>query len=280
MSTLRRLLAALLVLGGLAALAVGVPTAWVKHTVLDTDRYTAAVAPLIAEPAVQATVSTALVEAVTSRTSVPEPLVGPLTTAVSRVVASDAFVPVWERAVRESHEHALAALRGEGRGFALDEGTLSVELAPLVAALVPRLEAAGIPGAGSLERVDGSVELVSSPELARAARAAEAVDRWGTAVLVLGVAMLVAAVLVSPRRGATLVWAGLGVVAVSAVHRLAWQTVTGGAQGEGASDHGTARLVVAALGEGVGGLVTTVAAVGGVAVVLGVAVLLASRRRG
>lgn len=279
MLILRRFLAALLVLGGIAALAVGVPAAWAKHTVLDTDRYTEALAPLIDEPAVQATVSTALVDAVNSQITVPQPLTGPLDAAVSRLVASEAFVPAWERAVRDSHKHALSALRNEGKGLALEEGTVRIEFAPLVAALVPHLEEAGFPGTSVLHRIDGSFEVFSSPELAQAAGAVGVVDRWGTDILILAGVLLAAAVLVSPRRGRTLIWAGLGAIAVSVLHLLGWRAVTGGAQGDGAAGRETARLVVEALGEGVDGLMMTVAVAGGTAVLLGTAVLMSARRR-
>ncbi|MGN0062834.1 MAG: hypothetical protein ACI379_01220 [Nocardioides sp.] len=278
MLTARRFLATLLLLCGLAAVAVGVPSSWAKQSVLDTDRYTEAVAPLIEEPAVRATITDALVTAVESQLSVPDALAGPLRRVVAGVVGSDAFVPAWETAVRSSHEHAVAALRDEGKGLALDDGTLRVELAPLVEALVPRLEAAGIPGASALKRVNGTIELVSSPELATAARAASAVDRWGTDLLVAGTVLLLAAVLVSPRRGTTLVVGGLGLLVVSAVHLALFRRLTADAGADASSTRETAGLVIAALGDGAEGLVLATAVAGGVAVVLGLGVLLVSRR--
>lgn len=278
MLAVRRALAVLLMLCGVAALAVGVPAAWVQRSVFDTERYTDALSPLIAEPAVQATVSDALVQAVTAQITVPQVLNGPLESAVDALVASDAFVPAWEQSVRVSHQHALSALRDEGKGLALDDGTLSIELAPLVDALVPRLEEAGIPGTAALGRINGTFELVSSPELATAARAAGAVDRWGSAVLALGVVLLLGAVLVSPRRGVALIWAGLAAVVVSALHLTGWRAITQGVEGEGSQGRETARLVVEALGQGVDGLMMTVAVAGGAVALLGVAVVMTARR--
>lgn len=273
----RRFLATLLLLCGVAALTVGVPAAWAQRTVLDTDRYTEAVAPLIAEPAVQASVTDALVQSVTSQVSVPRPLRGPVRTAVARAVASDAFVPAWETAVRLSHEHALAALRDEGKGLSIEDGTLRVELAPLVEALVPKLTSLGVPGAEGLARVNGTLDLVSSPELERAAGVASAVDRWGTEVLTAAAVLLLAAVLLSPARPGTLVAVGLLTLGVSGLHLVLWRSLTSDAGAEGS--HPTARLVVAALAEGIQPLVLAVALAGAATLVLGAGAHLATRAR-
>ncbi len=278
MLRLRRVMAGVLLVCGLLALVVGIPASWVKESVFDTDRYTRAVGPLIDEPVVRDTVSDALVKAVNGQVTVPEVLQRPLRATVGHVVSSEGFASAWEVAVRASHEHTLAAIRDEGRGLAIDDGTLRIELAPLIGALVPRLEEAGIPGTAALSRINGSFELVTSPELARVAGAAGVVDRWGSTLFGAAVVALLASVLISPRRGRTLLVAGLGTLLVSGVHWRLWGSVVDGARAGGSQGRETARVVAVALGDGYGDLIGMVAVGGAVALALGILLVVFVRR--
>lgn len=231
-----------LVLTGALLAPVAVVTSWARGLVVDTDRYLATVAPVADDPVVQQAVTqratTAIVEALdverlagdlTSAVaglglpprvaglveSLQEPLVGAVTTrvrsAAGQVVASDAFSSLWATANRTVHDQLVAVLRGDDAALAqLDaDGTLSVQLGPVVEQVQERLVDRGVTVAARLPAVNPTFPLVSSPDLVRLQAGYRLLDLLGTWLPWLVVGLLTAAVLLARRRARALVAVGL-----------------------------------------------------------------------
>lgn len=139
-------------------------TIWVGATVLNTDRFVALVAPLRRDPQVIASVSSYIADQVvasldiTGRTASILPaggqfLVGPLEQSVhdyvqmraADVLSSDRTQATWQAVERSAHAELVSALRGQPSAVTIADGVLSVDLLPLIAATLSRLQQA-VPG--------------------------------------------------------------------------------------------------------------------------------------
>ncbi|UZN01709.1 hypothetical protein [Cellulomonas sp. S1-8] len=221
---------------------VAAVTSWARSLVTDTDRYLATVAPIADDPVVQQAVTnrttTAIVEGLDVEglagdlttavaglglpprvaglvESLQEPLVGAVTgrvrSTVGQVVASDGFSAVWATAHRTVHEQLVAVLRGDEDAIAdLDaDGTLSVQLGPVVEQVQERLVDRGFTVAARLPAVNPTFPLASSPDLVQLQSGYRLLDVLGTWLPWLVIALLVAAVLLARRRARALMTVGL-----------------------------------------------------------------------
>lgn len=282
MTFLRGILSAILLVVGLGLVGVGVPTLWADRNVIDSDRWTDAVAPLIREPVVRDDVARALADPIADRLDLDSTLRTLLLRATERVVATDTFADVWRTAVRTSHDYAVDALRDKRTGVSVAEDGVVIDRADLVEALRPRLAEAGVPFADDIPAGEGTIVLAEGPEVERAADVGRFVDTVGPWALVAGVVVLVVGVLLARRRALALVVAGLGTVVVAAV---LWFGLGLGRDSTGPLDdvdgqERTAELVWAALSTSLEPMVLTTAAVGGAVGVLGLVAWLVGRSRG
>jgi hypothetical protein len=150
----------LVVLACLSFLAA-VPGLWAKRNFLDTDRFVSRVAPLVDEPAVQDAVSARLTHELMEvidpkqlfQQVLPERgqiLAVPLANAVvgfvrGRVdtfVQSDRFARLWESSVRVAHETATKVLRGESDVATAANGQVTLNLVPVVDAVLKQITSA------------------------------------------------------------------------------------------------------------------------------------------
>ena len=149
----RRILAALFTALAIIAFAVGVPAAWARRTVLDTDRYVEVVGPLAEDPAMREylsrTVTSAVFEALSVEERVSDALAeraprlaffaGPLTNGVRGfvegrvrgIVSSEAFATYWTEVNRFVHEQIVLVLEGESSILTTD-GRVVLNLLPVV----------------------------------------------------------------------------------------------------------------------------------------------------
>lgn len=265
MTALRGLVSFLLVLSGLVLGAAAVPVLWAQHHLLDTERYTAAVAPLIVEVPVQQRVSEQITGALTDQLSLPAVLVPVLREVTDRAVATDRFAGVWEESVRISHLQLVEGIREEGTGLSATEGRLRVDLAPLAESLKPRLSEAGVPFVDRLPQVEGSLALDEADGLAEAMQVAGAVDRWAVPLATASVVLLLVGVVCALRPGRALVLVGAGITLVALAYAGAWELAW--RSDAVASSDPVARLVAEALTDSVAPWLTALGA-GGLAVVL------------
>jgi hypothetical protein len=237
--------------GGVLVITLGcllaplsVVSVWLESQVTDTDAYVETVAPLIEDPAVQDALATAVtsevfrqldiqnttteaLQALVDRTDLPplveERLVGlavPLangveglvTEQVDQLVASEDFETAWVEANRVAHEELVATLTGQQDGAVqVEEGTVSVNIAPFVDVVKQRLIDRGLTVAERIPDVQASFVVMQSADLARAQSLFALLDTLGTVFPFLVIAVLAAGVLIAVDRRRALVGAGLGV---------------------------------------------------------------------
>ena len=237
------LAAVLIVLGCLMA-PLAVVSGWAKSTLTDTDTFVATYAPLANNPEVQAFVVDQAAEAIDQNVNIDQyiadvidgikglgtrprasaaldALKGPATQGVQTVirngiedfVASEAFAQSWERALRVSHTQLLATLSNDPQALvtAQSDGTIGIQLGPIVEDVKAALLARGLSIASRIPPVDRIIPIAQSdqiPTVQAAYRTVIAVGSWLPWVALI---FLAAGVLVARRRSVALVCAALGV---------------------------------------------------------------------
>jgi hypothetical protein len=144
---------------------------------------------------------------------------------VDRFVQSDAFEAVWRQALVSAHSSlqviAGDALQDPNRALSIDEsGQISIQLAPIIAAIKERLVARGLTLAQRIPAVDKSIVIAQTdavPKIKAAYAAATLVGTW-LPILVLG--LFAAGVLTARRRRRTLIVAALCLAGVMALALL------------------------------------------------------------
>jgi len=239
----RRVAAAALATLGLLLLPGAVMAHWATEQLVETERFVAALAPLADDPAVQDRIIlevTALVDeqvdidAVTNEllTGLGEALeLGPRAQAaldlvsapiaagvrslvadvVTEVVRSDAFSAAWQRSVEVLHTQTIRLLAGSPDSLlTLDrDGTLSLPLGPIVADVRAALVEQGVPFAAAIPDVDRAIVIAELPNLALARVLFQVGITVGLWLPWITAALLIGAVLLAPRRPATLRTVGL-----------------------------------------------------------------------
>lgn len=218
-----------------AALLLTTTTAsvWVKRQALDTDNWVRASDEVLQDPAVQAALSSYVVDQLYENVDVqaffaeklPSDLSGlagplsaalrePATVAVEKLIATPRFQKLWNNANRLAHEKLVAILEDKADYVSTTGGTVTLELGKLVTALGEQL---GLPSS-ILDKIPadaGNIVIAKSDQLAAAQTAVKAL-KWMSILLGLIVIGLyaVAVYLAANDRRRTLRNVGWSVVAV------------------------------------------------------------------
>lgn len=223
---------------------VSIVTAWARVQLVDEDSFTATLAPLASDPAVQAMIVDQTMDAVNERVDfvqitsdvidgvaeldlppvaisalglLKQPAADGLESiverAVTRVVTSDAFADVWATATRAAHRALVTTATSDGGGVVVqtDEG-VGIQLGAIVERVKQNLTDQGIGAASLIPAVDRVVILGTGENLAlvRVGYAvATAVGFWLPPVTL---ALFIAGVLIARRRSAALLGSGVGLV--------------------------------------------------------------------
>lgn len=222
---------------------LSVVAAWADGPLQDTDSYLETVGPLAAEPALQEAVSARLEEvifthldldAVTedlmagvearglrgSAAATLRALTDPLAAGVRNYVGdqiddfvrSEDFERAWIAANRAAHEELVAALTGEGGTVVeIDAGAVSVDLAPVVAAIKRQLTDAGFSIADRIPEVTATFVIIESDRLARVQTLLGLLDDLVIWLPLAGAVSLAVAVVVARDRRRIVMVAGLAV---------------------------------------------------------------------
>jgi hypothetical protein len=156
----RRMTVVALVVLACVVLTAAVVGLWARRNFLDTDRFVDRAGPLIEEPSVQQALGNRLTGQLMTVVDpqalfeevLPERgrlLAAPLANAVEgfvrdRVVSfmgSDRFERLWVGAVRVAHEAAIRVLRDESEAVVAEDGQVTLNLLPVVNAVLQRLTA-------------------------------------------------------------------------------------------------------------------------------------------
>lgn len=300
----RAVASAVLVVLGVLLVPVSVLAVWTRTELTDTDRFVAAVTPVLDEPAVRTVlvdrVGDAVVAAVDVRRlvdgavdgvagSVPllarglRPLAGLVATGVdggvrgltARVLDDPRTDAARDRVVRATHEQLVAALAGGDSALTVRGDGVVLDLTPFVAAVTPRLAEAGLDVTSVLPTPPPTVPLLDADTLARAQTVYRATATAAAVLPWVAVAALGAGIALGRDRRRVVLRAAGGVAAGSAV--LAVVVALGRSTLLGAVPGDAAVPAAAVLDALVAPLDAAVVTVGVVALLVGLGAYLAGR---
>jgi hypothetical protein len=236
------LAAVLIVLGCLLA-PVAVISGWAKSTLTDTDAFVATYAPLAHNAGVQSFVVDQAAAAINQNINVEQltsdvidgikalgtrprasvaldTLKGPATQGIETLVrngitdfvASDAFADTWDRALRLSHTQLLATLSNDPQALvaAQSDGTIGVQLGPIIDDVKAALLARGLSVAARIPAVDRTIPIAQATQISTIQAGYRSVIALGGWLPWVALIVVAAGVLVARRRGVALVWAAVG----------------------------------------------------------------------
>jgi hypothetical protein len=234
---LRRAALVLLLAFGCGLVAMSVIAAYVRVTVLNTDRYVETMAPIARSPDVQRAVAGKLDAAIASRVdfdglmraALPDktdPLAPALasglrdaiTSRIDAFVSSDDFPRLWDDANRRVHARVVALLTtGESKRVKLEGDTVYLELGAPVDRVRDGLERNGL---GRLAEaippdVDGRVTLLTSEAFVKARKGVDLLERLTILLPILALLCLAGHVALSRPRRRGLLRVGLGLIATA-----------------------------------------------------------------
>jgi hypothetical protein len=218
--------------------ALSVILIWLRIQIDDTDRFVRTVSPVASNAAIQEAVIVAITDRfsawlddATTRDTLGDrqrylaaPLNSLLTDFVEKtvreVVTSDQFQQFWVTARETIHPYLSALLTGSSTAnMTTANGKVSVNLSPIVQAVVDRLDARGIDIFDRLpsDRVDVSIVVADSPELANVQGTVHTLYSLTVLFPIVALLALGGYLWLSLDRRLGVVWAGLGLATTMAV---------------------------------------------------------------
>ena len=245
----RAFLAALCIVIASILVPVSVVAVWARAELVDETRFIETFAPLADDPQVQALVVDEVTVAIEDsldlegltddlfdgiqgldlppralsaldllRAPTVQGLQNLVETTVARLVASDAFADIWATALRASHRSlAAVAAGGTSQGAVVidEQGTVGIQLGPIIEEVKTRLVDRGIGFAAQIPVIDRTIVVAQNDALTVVGTVynlAVAVGWWAPVVTI---ALFVAGVLIARRRSTAVLGTGAG-IAVSA----------------------------------------------------------------
>lgn len=235
--------AALIVIGAVLA-PVAVITTWAQREVTSTDAFVATFGPLARDRAVQTFIASRTVDVIDDRLDVAgltgtvfdgiaqldlppraksalTALEGPATagiqdlisSTVDRFVASDQFATMWNGLLRTGHTQLVASLRGDRKAAVAigEDGSIGVQLGPVVAEVKQRLVDRGLTFAARIPAVDRTIVIATSDAAVRAQTAYTLVQVTAAWLPWLVVACIGIGVVMARRRARALTLGAVGV---------------------------------------------------------------------
>lgn len=241
---------ATLIVLGLVLGSVSAVTSYAKDLLTDTDQFVATFAPLAADPSVQSVLVTATNDVIDQQVDIPaltadvfdglqsldmppraSAALGLLEAPVAQgaqnlvhgmvenVVTSPTFSDTWRQALVVSHTQALAVLQGspDSALVAGTDGTLTLQLGPILEGVRTRLLADGVSFAQGIPTTDRSIVLVQNASLGTAVAAYGIIVTVSSWLPWVALALLIAGVLVARNRRRTVLAAGVAAVVIMVV---------------------------------------------------------------
>ncbi|HEX6023585.1 MAG TPA: hypothetical protein VFZ00_16455 [Solirubrobacter sp.] len=230
----RRASSGLLLVLGCGLVALSLVAIWLRVTLLNTDRYVDTVAPIAAEPAVQAAVADKIETAIFTRVDfaglarevLPEradvlaPAIergvqGVISDRIEDFTRSQRFQELWVEANRRAHTRVVELLTGGRSGrLELRDDTVYLDLSALVDRVRSALQERGLTRIANAipPTVDGQVELFQSSALADAQRGVRLLKGLAILLPLLALLCLAGSVWLARRRRRALVRVAVGIV--------------------------------------------------------------------
>lgn len=240
---------AILIVLGLILGSVSAATGYAKGLLTDTDLFVATFAPLAADPSVQSVLVRATNDVIDQQVDIPaltadvfdglrsldmppraSAALGLLKAPVAQgaqslvrgmvenVITSPVFADIWRQVLRVSHAQAIAVLQGgpDSAVVAGTDGTLQLQLGPILEGVRARLLAEGVTFAQAIPTTDRSIVLVHNASLGTAVAAYGIVVTVSTWLPWIALSLLVAGVLTARRRRRAILAAGIAAVVIMA----------------------------------------------------------------
>lgn len=206
-----------------------------------------------------------------------------LARSTTELLRTEEAYDAWEWTLRSSHQQVVSLLRNRSGTIEVEGDDVIVDLSPFMIAGVKKVDTivpGAIPGADKLPAVSSRLPIEAQRQKLAAVLGQRASDRFGTVTLFkaediepfqqavrwfdimvwvlvgISAALAVAALLVSPRRGRTLIHLGIGVVIVVIASIIGIDQLRSMALDHATGDAGP--IVVAAVDNVVGSLRSTV----------------------
>ncbi|MGW0392520.1 hypothetical protein ACWDYJ_16800 [Streptomyces sp. NPDC003042] len=180
---------------------------WADHELGDADRYTAAMSPLAADPAVQGVVVTQATRALAGQIDAG-PFQGGVDALIGEALRSfaetSAYRTAWDAANRAAHAAFLKALT-TGHGDAV-----TIDLAPVIAQVKGELVADGVPFADRIPETHVSVKVMEYDNLGALREGFRMLQIAGVWLPVLTLVLAAAAIGVAVRRRRAVLATGIG----------------------------------------------------------------------
>ncbi len=320
---LRAGIAAFLVVAALLGVLVSALALWAHTVVFDTDAYVRVVTPVAEDPQVRADVAeyvaakavqavdleARLEDALPSEAGLAAPALTQalqqfLVTEIEKFLATDLAQRLWVDVNRFAHQQLLSALQDENRFVSVGRDDVELNLLPLVAVALQKLEDRIPDLLGkdvTLPRIDpatapedirtllqdalgrelpadfGSITLLRGDAGYEAKRALKLFGDLVIVVVVLTAVLVAASLLVSVRRWRTALWLGLGALVAFAAARVVEVQLERAAVGAIKSQGGAAvaRSVLTSAIASLNGFLVWIAVAG---VIVAAAAFLAGRR--
>lgn len=231
------------------------PTAIVGHwatvQINNGNQFVDSLAPLSANPEVQALVVKQLSSAIDKQINIdqttqnlvdgigtalrlPEPakkaldmlsapissgVQGLISDTITKIVVSPAFQAAWKDTLTLTHDQLIAVLANKPNTAVQisSDGTLSVSLKPLMAAVKTQLIAAHVPFAAAIPEIDTSITIAKIPELATARIAYQVGVGVGAWLPWIVAALFGAAILTARRRWRMVMISGIAVFVMTGI---------------------------------------------------------------
>lgn len=249
-SHLRTLISIVMIVVAVLLAPIAAVGTWTRLQLVDTDRFVSTFAPLADDPGVQNFIADQITDQIDQQVdfkqlldpvfaelaaanlpprasaavaSLQAPAVAGMqsivATTTQRLVASDQFADLWATSLRVSHRQATAILKGQsGKALTLsDDGTLSVQLTPLIDAVKDRLRARGLTFVDRIPAQDRAITIVKIDSLGLAKMSYQIAAIGGLWLPWLAAALLLGGVLVANRRRRAMVIASVVLAVVFAL---------------------------------------------------------------
>lgn len=189
--------------------------------VTDRQSYLDAVTPLADDDAVRSAVADQISGALGEK--VPQQARQIVDSSITKFVESDQFRPAWVKLNTEVHPQLLALLRDEPGSLAVEGDAVVLDLGVVAADVKQRFIDDGVPLANRIPTIEAKVQVISAPAVRQAQPAFDLLEKLSIGLPVAAIALIVAGLALSARRGRTLIITGFGlVVSMLLVVLLQW----------------------------------------------------------
>jgi hypothetical protein len=225
----------LMIVLGVVCLTISPVAIWSRNLILNTDRYVQTLKPLAEDPGMQAVIIAAVDKQVDKYVDVPGQiegllpaqivtLIGPplqsavtglVNTVVTKFVESPAFITLWVTINRSAHEQLVDVLTGnhdKAVGVS-SSGTVSLDLAPIVATVKNQLVSAGIGVAKNIPAVGATIQIAQVKGLARAQKAVRALNTLANWLPWVGLLLLIGGIATARKHRRALIVSMVSVAA-------------------------------------------------------------------